>query len=85
MNWLKKVNVIDSHKQNLGKKTKDIDKKIPGTSKFTAVQESNRLTKINFIARIVEESKNVATTKQVENILDLGNRNREKIKKTSNV
>ena len=34
---------------------------------------------------MAEISKNLATKKQVEKALDLGNKNREKIKKASNV
>ena len=59
-------------------------KKIHDTSKFIETHELNILTEINFNARITEVSKSIATKKQVENALGLGDKNREK-NKTSNV
>ena len=45
-NLLKKVNAIDSDKQNLEKKkNEDVDKKIPDTSKFIENQDFNNLAK----------------------------------------
>ena len=35
-------------------------------------QDSNRLTKINFGAKMEEETKKLATDKEIENMLDLG-------------
>ena len=49
MSWLKKVDNIDSNKQNLKKKVKDNDKKIPNAIEFVATQELNRLTKISLM------------------------------------
>ena len=38
----------------------------------------NRLTKLNFNAKMGEVSKNLATSKKVENVLDLAGKNRQK-------
>ena len=48
--------------------------KRPGASKFTANQESNRLIKINFTAKMAESWKNLATKKPVQNAFDLGDK-----------
>ena len=50
--WVKKVNIVDSNKQNLGKKIEAVDKKIPDTSKLILTQDFNRLRKLNFNARM---------------------------------
>ena len=44
-------------------------------------QDFNRLTKINFDTRLAETSKNLATKRQLENTLDLGDKHREKMTK----
>ena len=44
--------------------------------------EFNRLTKMNFDVRMAEPSKNVATKQQVQNGLDLGDRNENKFPKS---
>ena len=75
---VKKVNTIDSNKI-LKKKIKNVDRKISDTSKFIVTQDFNRLINMNFNSRTGEASKNLATKKQVENALDLGDNNREKI------
>ena len=77
----KKVNVVDSHKQNHKKKIGDVDKKIPYTSKCIETQEFNRLIITHFNARIVKTMKNLTTKKQVETAVDLGDKNIEKTKK----
>ena len=69
----------------LQKKIENVNKKIPGTSKFVVIQELNRLTKISFNARMSELSKNIVTNKQAEIAFDLGNENGKKIKISSNV
>ena len=51
-------------------KIKDVYKKMPDTSKFIVTQDFNRLTKINFNARMLKASRNFAIKKQVENPLD---------------
>ena len=53
---------------------------MPNTSKFAMTQEFNRLAKVNVNARIAVASKNLATKRQVENALDWGDKNREKIR-----
>lgn len=53
---------------------------MPNTSKFAMTQEFNRLAKVNVNARITVASKNLATKRQVENALDWGDKNREKIR-----
>ena len=60
---VKKLNTIDSNKQNLEKKIEDVDKKIPDNSKFIVTQYFNGLTKINVNARTTEVSKNLAKKK----------------------
>ena len=60
---VKKLNTIDSNKQNLEKKIEDVDKKIPDNSKFIVTQYFNGLTKINVNARTTEVSKNLANKK----------------------
>ena len=77
---LKRVNTIDSDKQNFNKKLKMLIKKIPDTSNFIATQEFNRLTKIIFHARMAEASKKLATKKQIENALDIENKSTVKMK-----
>ena len=69
----------------LQQKIENVNKKIPGTSKFVVIQELNRLTKISFNARMSELSKNIVTNKQAEIAFDLGNENGKKIKISSNV
>ena len=76
----KKSNWIDSNKQNIEKKIEGVDKKISDNSKLIETHEFNRLTEINFNARMVEASEKLAT-----NGLGSGNKNREKIRKSSNV
>lgn len=63
------------------KKIEDTDKKIPGLSKSIVSQDFNILMIIKFNARGAKASKNIATKTQVQNTLDLGNKNREKVKK----
>ena len=43
---------------------------MPDTSKSIVTQDFNRLTKINFDARMLKASRNFAIKKQVENPLD---------------
>ena len=71
---VKKVNAIDSNKQNFLKKIKDGVKKVPETSEFMGIKYFNGLTKINFNARMEETSKNLKTKNQVETARDLGQR-----------
>ena len=78
---VKKINTTDSDKQNLEKKSEEVDKMIPDTIEFIVTQDFNRLTKMNFTARMAEALKNFATKKQVENAFELGYKNREKIEK----
>ena len=73
---VKNVNTIYSKQEN---------KKTPDTSKFILSQYFNILRKINFNARMAEALKRLATKKQVENALDLGNKNAEKNLKTSKI
>ena len=73
--FVKKVNAVDSNKENLEKKIEDVDKKILDTSQFIETQEFNRLTKMD--ARMAVASKIFATKKQEENALDLGDKNKK--------
>ena len=84
MNWLKMLIYWFKTRKSL-KKDWRCDKKTPDTSKFIMSQYFNILRKINFNARMAEALKKLATKKQVENALDLGNKNAEKNLKTSNV
>ena len=79
---LKKVDTINSNKQNLEKNIDDLDKMIPDTSIFTETQDFNRSKKINFDGRIAVTSKKLWIKKQVENAIDLGDKNGEKKFKT---
>ena len=83
--FVKKVNTIDSDKQNLKKILKILIKRhlIP-VNLLWPIQDFNRLAKINFNARMLDASKNLATKIQLENPFDLGDKNREKIKKLQN-
>ena len=47
--------------------------------------EFNRLAKISFITKMKEVAKNLARKNQVDNVLDIADKNKEKIKKTSKV
>ena len=76
--FVKKVNAIDLNKQNIEKRIEDVNKKIPDTSKFIETHKFNRLPKVDFHARKEEASKNLATERQIENVLDLGDKKREK-------
>ena len=60
---VKKGNAVDSDKQNLKKNIEYVDKKILDTNKFIATKEFNRLTKINFNAKMAEAWKKLATNK----------------------
>ena len=59
-------------------KIEDVNKKIPGNSKFFVNQEFNRLTKICFNARMSEVSNYLVTKKEAENTFNLRNKNGEK-------
>lgn len=78
---LKMVRTFDLNKQRHEKKIEDTDKKIPGLSKSIVSQDFNILMIIKFNAREAKASKIIATKTQVQNTLDLGNKNREKVKK----
>ena len=54
---------------------------MPDTSHFINSQELDRLTKISFDARVKEAEKSLASKTVVENTLDLGDKNRQKIEK----
>ena len=58
---VKKVNSVDSDKENLEKKIEDVDKKIPDTSKFIVTWECNVLTKTDSNAWMSEALKKLAT------------------------
>lgn len=58
---VKRRNAINSEKQNLEKRIKDVDKKIPDISKYTENQNLNRSTKTNVNAIKAEASKNLVT------------------------
>ena len=49
MNFLKKVDAIDSNKKYLEKRTEDVDKKVPDTNRFILSQDFIRLTKKNLV------------------------------------
>ena len=59
----------------------DADKKIMDSFKFIATQDFNRLAKINVHVRIENALENLATKNQLENAFNLGDKNREHIKK----
>lgn len=54
--------------------------KIPNTSHFINTKESNRLTKTGFDARMKQKVKILASKTEVENALDLEDKNRNKWK-----
>ena len=76
---VKGVNAIDSNKQNHKKSLKMLMKKRPHATKFIETHEFNRLTEININARMAEALKYLATKKQIDNALDLGDKNIEQI------
>ena len=68
---VKKVDTIDSNKQNLKKKDwRCWKKKIPDTNIFMVSQDFNKLTKINFDARLAKPQKNLKTKKTSRNLKD---------------
>ena len=67
----------------LNAKVTEIENKIPDTTGFITTSEFNRPAKISFDARIIEEAKSLASKSQVDGALDIGDKNREKIKKLS--
>ena len=62
-----------------------IENKIPDTKGSFRSPEFNRLTKISFDARIKEATKSLVSKSQVDNALDIADKNREKVKKNSGV
>ena len=80
VNALASKSQYDSDKVNLKKMIEDVDKKITDTTKFIETQYFNKLTKLNFDARMAETSEYLATKNQVETEIDLKDKNREKIK-----
>ena len=76
---VEKVDTIDSNKHNLEKKIEDVVKKIYGTSKFIVTQGFKRGTKVNSDAKMTEILKKLSAKKKVENAVDLGDKNREKV------
>ena len=54
---------------------------MPNTSSFITTPEYNRLTRISFEARINEAAKILASKSQVDNALNIADKNREKIEK----
>ena len=77
---VKKIDTISPNKQNLGKNIEDVDIKTPCTNKLIETHKLNKLIKKNFNARITEVSKIVSIEKQVDNALNLGDKNRGKVK-----
>ena len=77
---IKKVSTIGWNKSNLEEKIEDVDKSIRNTTKFIVIQDFNRITKLHFNARMTEASNNLKSKNQVENTLELGDKNKEKIK-----
>ena len=76
---IKKVSTIGWNKSNLEEKIEDVDKNIRNTTKFIVIQDFNRITKLHFNARMTEASNNLKSKNQVENTLELGDKNKEKI------
>ena len=81
MNWLKKLISLIQTNKILKKKIEDVDKKITNNSKVIKTKEIKRFITTNFNTRIIETPQKRTTKKQLENALDLGDKNREKIKK----
>ena len=74
------VTTISSEKKIL-KKFEDVDKKTPDITKCIATRNFNRLIKTNFNRVVTEMSKGFASKNQVETRLDLGDQNRDEMKK----
>ena len=72
-------------KTALNSKVTETENKIPDTTDFNACPEFNRLTKISFDVGIIKASKSLASKSQVDNALDIVDKNKEKKKKSSNV
>ena len=58
----------------------EIENKIPNTISFFTTPEFNRLTKLSFDSKINEAAKNLETETEVKSLLDLGDKDREKMK-----
>ena len=78
---VKKANTIDSNK--ILKRLKMLIKRY--LTPVNLFEEFSTLTVININARMTEASKNYTTKNQAKTALDLGDKNREKIKITSDV
>ena len=68
-------------KAALNTKATEIGNKILYSTSFITRPEFNRLTKINFNARMKQEAKSLASTGQVDTALDIADKSREKLKK----
>ena len=55
-NWLKKFILLIQTNKTLKKRLKKLIKQITDTCRFIVIQDCNRLTKINFTARMAEAS-----------------------------
>ena len=66
----------------LNTKDTQIENKIPDTTGSFTSPEFNRLTKISFDVRIKETTKSLVSKSQVDNALDIADKNREKKKKS---
>ena len=70
----------------LNMKATEIENQTPDTNSFITTPEFNRLTKVNFDARMEEAVKNLATKSEIKNALEFwGQKHRKNKKKTFNV
>ena len=65
----------------LNTKSAETGNNVPDTTSFIYTSEFKRLTKISFDVRIKEIAKSFASESQVDNALEIADKNREKIKK----
>ena len=68
-------------KATLNTKVTETENKISDTTGFVTTPEFNTLTKMSFDARIEEAAKNLIIKSQVDNVLDIADKSKEKIEK----
>lgn len=64
-------------------KANETENEIPDTTSFTPTPEFKRLTKMNSDAKMETAAKSLTSTSQVDNVLDIADKKREKNTKIS--
>ena len=69
----------------LSTKVTEIENKIPDTADLISTPEFNRLTKMSFDVKMRGAVKNLANKSQIDNAIDIADKNRGKIFKKSGI